>query len=878
MWASNFSCIRSIRTVAFLAAAAFVVLVPAISSANTFSVSLPAGAAVTMGDSSDTLSFTVSNDATSARTIKTLFFNIDTSLYSFSAATLAPTTCTNSWSVQRDRQRCSQPDCISLTSSNGIPPGDSCTFDLILKGPNDNLFVSAPTDQTDTLISVVASRRSNARRQRADLTLTGSLPPWQRKSLAISMTATPSVGVGDAIEGTMTVVNRSSAVQSLITGSPSPPTPTYSGGALTSPVGSPVYDSTSFTSNPPPATLENNVDASQTTIPVFSASGFPSSGTILIGTELISYTGISSDTFTGATRGTGGTSAASHSASDAVYSQNTSSFTLAVGETSTIKWIFSADATGTVYFTSRAQDTTVTATSKSADSGVVVIGNFTAIVSVTPLSGISGQQVTVTMTVNNNGTSTLTNVVPTLTPGGTATATLVSGPTPASIATLGAGESGSFEWTYTITGTLGQTYFFTGFATSDTLNTNSALSETGLITVYSATVTPDTVVTGTTSFTATWTVYNNGARTVKRVDITIPEPLTANCSATSGWGYQSDTPPANWSSTTTGAPVNLVTFTANNPINTNGIRTGQSKDFSITFNCVPSVTSDTTYTFPVQITNRRNRSATVDTEIVVTAFALDLEVFDEDCTSPPPASKPADGLNKYCFQATLTTGGAPMTGKSVAFSITSGIGSLSASSGVTDASGQTSVLLTSPCSTVNVSTTVKAEYTPTTTDSKSVLFTAIAAGTLNYVSGSLTFNRTSPAPTGDINPVSIDTGDAGAFRLDLMNCGPATLTVQTADSSLAVTTGSPDVFDLSGAVLINPGATATLNFVSGTIASTALQCFPLLTVNAGAGYFGPFSFNNVPPGDLIDDTVTVSGGTECSVPTNVLILDWREIF
>ena len=62
-------------------------------------------------------------------------------------------------------------------------------------------------------------------------------------------------------------------------------------------------------------TLNGAIDASTTTIVLADASQFPSTGTnfVLIGTEMIQYTGISTNTLTGVTRGTRGTTAASHS-------------------------------------------------------------------------------------------------------------------------------------------------------------------------------------------------------------------------------------------------------------------------------------------------------------------------------------------------------------------------------------------------------------------------------------------------------------------------------------------------------------------------------------------------------------------------------------
>ena len=68
-------------------------------------------------------------------------------------------------------------------------------------------------------------------------------------------------------------------------------------------------------SNPLTTTLNGAINASTTTIVLTSVVNFPSTGTnfIRLGTEDISYTGISGSTLTGVTRGTRGTTAASHS-------------------------------------------------------------------------------------------------------------------------------------------------------------------------------------------------------------------------------------------------------------------------------------------------------------------------------------------------------------------------------------------------------------------------------------------------------------------------------------------------------------------------------------------------------------------------------------
>ena len=59
--------------------------------------------------------------------------------------------------------------------------------------------------------------------------------------------------------------------------------------------------------------LDGALTDSATTVTVNSTTGFDSTGTIFIGNEQITYTGTSSTTFTGATRGANSTTAAAHS-------------------------------------------------------------------------------------------------------------------------------------------------------------------------------------------------------------------------------------------------------------------------------------------------------------------------------------------------------------------------------------------------------------------------------------------------------------------------------------------------------------------------------------------------------------------------------------
>ncbi len=65
--------------------------------------------------------------------------------------------------------------------------------------------------------------------------------------------------------------------------------------------------------------LNGGIDAVVTTITVDDTAGFPTTGLIMIDTELISYSGLTATTFTGCVRGAEGTTAASHSDNATVF-------------------------------------------------------------------------------------------------------------------------------------------------------------------------------------------------------------------------------------------------------------------------------------------------------------------------------------------------------------------------------------------------------------------------------------------------------------------------------------------------------------------------------------------------------------------------------
>jgi hypothetical protein len=126
-----------------------------------------------------------------------------------------------------------------------------------------------------------------------------------------------------------------------------------------------------------------------------------------------------------------------------------------------------------------------------------------------PPTVIVGQQLTVVLSVSNNGTIPLTNVVPPASPlvSGWTSANLASGPVPASAASVAPGSAVYFTWIYNATaaGTVG----FQAGATSD--QGSAVTPATGLsqcidpTPTFTRTVTPTSTRTPTSASTPTLT-------------------------------------------------------------------------------------------------------------------------------------------------------------------------------------------------------------------------------------------------------------------------------------------------------------------------------------------------------------------------------------
>ena len=808
-------------------------LAPALSFADTFSLSVPAGTEVVMADPQAVVPVTVTN-AGPSRDIRSITFNANTANYSFSPATVPPAGwCVDSFSPGTIR--------FSLVQGNGscgtgsepaeISPGENLLFNITV------IAASAANDLTDTFTSVNVNAQSNFNR-------TGAMPTWTRRSLEAELEASPSsVGTGDTITLVMRVTNRSTSAKTLVGSSPSPPQP--SPPVVTNTEG-PYYATTLLTAS---------LTASATSVNASSTAEFPSSGTLRIDAEDICYSGKTATSFTGATRGCNSTTAEAHSSGAVVFGRD--QFSINPGQTRSIIWKYGADSIGSVSFAARASNGSGTARSASVSSNSVVIGDFTASLALDPAGVVTGQDITVEMNVANNGAGALINVTPSaLAPcAGGATETLVSGPSPALIPSLAPGSSGVFVWTYRITGSIGQAYCLSGGASANgPVSTNTAASNAGVISSYSVAVAPSAVSSGSTGVTLTWTVRNEGGCDIRDVDIDIP----------SSWNCSSVSAPAGWS----GSCGGVVNFSSNRRVY--DIDPGQTGLFSITFSSVETVTADKVASFPVDLTPRGCGGAptTLGSYVTVSANTVAL--------SHSPASPIyADGSSFYAITATLTAGGAPQAGKTITFTATNG--TLSASSAVTDANGQATVTLTAPVSTTNASATVTAVY-GSAEDTDVVSFTGWTGANIQYWG------------TLDPDPDAVNCGTKYSFKLRVKNLSMTTDMNLTKSSYFSFNDSASGGTAEFRAYLDNPvtvlrNSEQELEFGSETSSVTGGKV--TLSSSFIAGAYTPIVTPAPPPaGGLyltdgstsqwrsVTDSITV-GGT-CGV-IRVKVIDWHEM-
>jgi len=249
------------------------------------------------------------------------------------------------------------------------------------------------------------------------------------------------------------------------------------------------------------------------------------------------------------------------------------------------------------------------------------------------------------MTVTNNGSTTINSITPSLTEPGTVGWTKVSGPVPENLGGLIPGESDIFKWVYTITGSVGNTFSFSGYATSGALTSipNPAYSNQGIISAYSVSVSPDKVCSTSTNVTFTFSISNSGGYPVQQVLVTTPVTGFVYSSASGGCTGA-------WTVSTADTPTEIKFTTG-----ADYIPVGGTCNFSVTYSSLPSVTSNSDYNFKVDIWDtqtplNKDPRASLGAIVKVTKYCITLtaspDTLGPDCTATVIATitpSPPDG-------------------------------------------------------------------------------------------------------------------------------------------------------------------------------------------------------------------------------------------
>ncbi|MFY2561898.1 PQQ-binding-like beta-propeller repeat protein [Corallococcus terminator] len=257
--------------------------------------------------------------------------------------------------------------------------------------------------------------------------------------------------------------------------------------------------------------------------------------------------------------------------------------------------ILSARATtqtgGTMVASVRALNTNSTVTSSVADSPVVNVGVLAASADVDTVQAFTGEAVKVRLSVTNTSTTAsylnVTPRAPVLV--GTAVATLVSGPSPASVTRLAPGVSAHFVWSYTLTGAEFSPYAF-DLQADATLNGIAATTQVvrtgeGRIVAHRLKVSPSVLAPGTlTNQVVVYTVQNRGPLPLDEVSLLRPAAnyftfVGGNPAAPAGWSVSNN--------------ATSFTWVANN--DAARIMPDQERTFTVTYATVINVAAPTAF-------------------------------------------------------------------------------------------------------------------------------------------------------------------------------------------------------------------------------------------------------------------------------------------
>ncbi|MDP2269258.1 MAG: hypothetical protein Q8N23_01960 [Archangium sp.] len=498
--------------VALLATSAF-------AQQNNWTIDRVAGSAVM--DEVSTLTFRVTNLATSRDPISSFTIGIPNGPYDIDGATAPP-----GWRAsnidRKDRTLTFRAIDACTTTSIGLLPGQSALFEARVVGvPLSADAAGQALQKSKTKVLDICNRNVTFRDY-------GGTHTWTLVGLSSRMTSSArALDTGDQVTVTLTITNTSSVTQSAIT----PTAPVLTGTATFV-----------LVSGPTPASVNS----------------------------------------------------------------------LTQDSTASFSWVYRATGRGSVRFASSARNAAVT--SPLASSPDLNVGAFPAALISTPSATVNNGVITLQVLPTNNGASPLTNVTPlpaTVTPTGTATATLITGPTPSSVDALGSRSTTAFTTTWNIRGDPGDRITFQARARAvDALGatvTSDPLSSAD-VTLRELTVTPSpsSVLTGAGTTQITYRLANGSDLPITGVVLMTPD---ANLFRTptvvalpTGWTWSPSSTPRG------------VRFDANTAAR---ILPGQTQTLTISYASIGTVTVNTPTSHKAHIIFSDTTTARAECQVTV---------------------------------------------------------------------------------------------------------------------------------------------------------------------------------------------------------------------------------------------------------------------
>ncbi|MBZ4329598.1 PQQ-binding-like beta-propeller repeat protein [Corallococcus sp. AS-1-12] len=247
------------------------------------------------------------------------------------------------------------------------------------------------------------------------------------------------------------------------------------------------------------------------------------------------------------------------------------------------------------------------------DSPMADVGALVAAADMDLVDAFPGDQVTLRLTVlNTSTTNTYTQVrprAPVLL--GTAAASLVSGPSPESVAQLAPGASAQFTWRYQVSGTPGARYQFQA-QVDGTLNGSAVAGDAvtarkGRIVEHRVRLSQETMSTAATGVTVAYTVQNRGTLPIYEVKLFKP---AVNYFAVAASGPQ---PFGDWSVFTEAGGYIWASDT--------GIPVGGEATFRITYSGFTAVPADTAFRHRLEL-NQGWNDPRIRVEATMTLLAV----------------------------------------------------------------------------------------------------------------------------------------------------------------------------------------------------------------------------------------------------------------